>query len=147
MAALSGETVYTWGNNESGQLGSGTNDSTSTPTAITGSYKDIAAGNSHMLAISTSDELFTWGYNSVGQLGLGDKVSRNVPTSTGKTAAVIGAGYNHSFYTDGENTYGFGSNSKGSAWYRNTKYRSYSHSYCRTKKYCQDRRRIRFYNR
>lgn len=113
MAALSGETVYTWGNNESGQLGSGTNDSTSTPTAVLGSYKDIAAGNSHMLAISTSDELFTWGYNSVGQLGLGDKVSRNVPTSTGKTAAVIGAGYNHSFYTDGESTYGFGSNSKG----------------------------------
>ena len=113
MAALSGETVYTWGNNESGQLGSGTNDSTSTPTAITGSYKDIAAGNSHMLAVSTSDELFTWGYNSVGQLGLGDKISRNVPTSTGKTAAVIGAGYNHSFYTDGESIYGFGSNSKG----------------------------------
>ena len=28
-----------------------------------------------------------------------------------------------------------------------TKYRSYSHSYCRFEKYCQDRRRIRFYYR
>ena len=113
MAALSGNTVYTWGNNTSGQLGNGTNDSTATPTAVAGSYKDIVAGNSHMLAISTSNVLYTWGYNSVGQLGLGDKVSRNVPTSTERTAEVIGAGYNHSFYTDGKNTYGFGSGSKG----------------------------------
>lgn len=113
MAALSDDTVYTWGDNSHGQLGDGTNNSRNIPTAIEGSYKDIVAGNSHMLAVSTSSILYTWGYNSVGQLGLGDKVTRNIPTSTGKTATVIGAGYNHSFYTDGENTYGFGSNSKG----------------------------------
>ena len=109
--------------------------------------KDIAAGNSHMLAVSTSDELFTWGYNSVGQLGLGDKISRNVPTSTGKTAAVIGAGYNHSFYTDGESIYGFGSNSKGQLGIGIQNTALTPTLIAGLKKYCQDRRRIRFYNR
>ena len=75
-------TVYTWGRNQYGQLGSGTasnntffnspqavasSDGTGNLSAIVG----IAAGGYHGLALRADGTVYAWGYNSNGQLGNG----------------------------------------------------------------------------
>lgn len=80
--ALSGNTIYTWGGNEFGQLGDGTNENRDTPQAISGSYTKVYTNSNHVLAIGTDGRLYSWGRNSINQLGLNDsgKINRNTPT-------------------------------------------------------------------
>ncbi|MHB1452868.1 MAG: RCC1 domain-containing protein [Saccharofermentanales bacterium] len=76
--------VYAWGNNESGQLGDGTQISRDTPAPVAGltSVISISAGYMYNMAVGefTSGKgasafryqnLFAWGSDSSGQLGLG----------------------------------------------------------------------------
>jgi len=68
-------TLWTWGNNNIGQLGinvSGTGSMRCTPVQeFTGAtnWKQVACGYSHTAAIKTDGTLWTWGYNRDGQLG------------------------------------------------------------------------------
>lgn len=75
-------------------------------------YTDIAAGNSHMLAI-LDNNLYTWGYNSVGQLGLNNKTSKNTPQLVYSNVSKIGAGYNHSMMVSDGKLYTWGSGGSG----------------------------------
>ena len=68
--------VYIWGDNEFGQLGTGTTiGSTSVPAAVNSgtsygvSFSAIAAGNSHILALAADGTVQSWGNNTRGQLG------------------------------------------------------------------------------
>jgi hypothetical protein len=71
--------VYTFGRNNLGQLGIGDNtvNESYVPNNITSRFnlnagekiRDIDAGLSHIVAVSTSNRIFTWGSNSHGQLG------------------------------------------------------------------------------
>jgi alpha-tubulin suppressor-like RCC1 family protein len=64
--------LYTWGNNEDGQLGLGDEEHRNIPTLVSKeiTFKTIAAGSSHSLALDTKGKLYAWGYNGYGQLGL-----------------------------------------------------------------------------
>ncbi len=88
-ALTAGGQMACWGNNVSGQLGSGTIEMTSSTPVIVpglgGSIIDIAAGSSHTCALMTGGGVKCWGDNSIGQLG-------NGATGTGGSAPVNVAG-------------------------------------------------------
>jgi len=104
LALTSDGSLYTCGDNSSGQTGTGHSTSifegfVTIPEAP--GTKDIAAGNLHSLALSADGRLRACGNNSFGQLGLGNitnsSVFRQVPFPTGVTAwTAIGAGSNYS---------------------------------------------------
>ncbi len=71
--------AYAWGSNQYGQLGQGSTSSTpqKTPARVplpdgvaSGfTYKQIAAGGAHVLAIGSDQTVYAWGANDHGQLG------------------------------------------------------------------------------
>lgn len=73
-------TLWTWGDNSSGQIGS-TNAMVFAPIKIMAStgWLDIAAGEAHSLATSSDGQLWSWGENRSGQLGLGDTEAKRKP--------------------------------------------------------------------
>ena len=78
-------TLWTWGNNDSGQLGDNTITTRSTPvTTFAGgtNWKQVACGFFHTTAIKTDGTLWTWGRNSYGQLGNNTTVNRSTPVTT-----------------------------------------------------------------
>lgn len=77
--------LWTWGWNDYGQLGSGNKIGLHTPTRVAAdkSFIDVAAGNHSTLAIGTDGSLWGWGYNSAGQLGNGSIAETLVPVQTG----------------------------------------------------------------
>ncbi|KAH3744373.1 X-linked retinitis pigmentosa GTPase regulator [Pelomyxa schiedti] len=80
--------LYTFGDNKTGQLGTGDNTQRNTPSLVNFSADtrviQIAAGGAHgqghTIAVVESGSIYSWGSNSEGQLGLGDLVNRNTPT-------------------------------------------------------------------
>ena len=64
--------VMCWGSNEYGQLGDGTTTSRSTPVAVTGLSRGVAAvaaGGWHICALTDTGGVLCWGNNFYGQLG------------------------------------------------------------------------------
>ena len=72
--------LYTWGENQYGQLGNGTTKDSKIPIRIDLPSKplQVACGNHHT-AVITEDGLYTWGQNLDGQLGDGTKTNSKVP--------------------------------------------------------------------
>lgn len=65
-------TLWMWGANNLGQLGTGDTTKRSSPVqTISGgtNWKQISCGNNHAAAIKTDGSLWLWGYNIAGQLG------------------------------------------------------------------------------
>src|SRR5262249_37632262 len=96
--------LWTCGDNSSGQTGTGKSTSTFmgfvTIPEFPG-WKDIAAGNTHSLALDNRGRLTACGNNSFGQLGLGNTTNSSgfqfVPFPAGLTAwTAITAGSNYS---------------------------------------------------
>ncbi len=81
-AIRSSDDLYCVGTNSFGQLGNGTNTSTSDPQKVVGisNVVSVSVGNTTACAINRLGQLFCWGENSVGQLGIADTVNRNVAT-------------------------------------------------------------------
>ena len=79
-------TLWTWGNNSQGTLG--TNDNTpnrSTPvTTFAGgtNWKQVACGQNHIMAVKTDGTLWGWGNNSAGKLGTNDGSAKFAPVTT-----------------------------------------------------------------
>ena len=119
MAKGSDGKLYTWGNNNLGQLGNGTTSSTSTPGIINlpagVSPTTITAGTNHNMVIGSDGKLYAWGYNDCGQLGNGTLPQSNSPVAVNLPAGVfptvIAAGTNH--------TLAIGNDSKLYAWGNN----------------------------
>ncbi len=78
------DTLFTWGNNQYGQLGNGTtvNDTIANaipfPMGVTG-WKMVAGGQSHTVALGNNDTLYAWGQNNDGQLGNGTTSDTSMP--------------------------------------------------------------------
>ncbi|MCK7594494.1 hypothetical protein [Pseudomarimonas salicorniae] len=91
-----------WGSNSSGQLGDGTTQIKSSPTAVSGlpgPLQRLSAGTTHTCAATVSGAALCWGNNFVGQLGDGSTTFRSVPTQvSGLVSGVsdITAGGRHS---------------------------------------------------
>jgi alpha-tubulin suppressor-like RCC1 family protein len=78
-------TLWTWGNNGSGQLGDNTTTNRSTPvTTFAGgtNWKQVDCGQLHTAAIKTDGTLWTWGNNSNGRLGDNTITTRSIPVTT-----------------------------------------------------------------
>jgi alpha-tubulin suppressor-like RCC1 family protein len=81
--------LYAWGDNDAGQLGlddSENGKDGTIPTLIKSelTFRTIASGYSHSLALDTKSKLYAWGDNDSGQLGLGDHENgknRTIPTA------------------------------------------------------------------
>ncbi len=121
--------VYTWGQNDHGQLGNASSDDNSIHPVLTdtsGVLKGknivaIAAGIDHALALAADGTLYAWGQNDHGQLGNHSNTDSNVPVAVdmtgalaGKKGVAIAAGgsYSLALATDGR-IYAWGENNIG----------------------------------
>lgn len=73
--------LYLWGRNAYGQLGTGDTDSRTVPFKLEqlGKVKTVRLGSNHTAAITEGGELYTWGRNNWGQLGDGSTKDRDKP--------------------------------------------------------------------
>jgi alpha-tubulin suppressor-like RCC1 family protein len=112
IAVKTDGTLWTWGNNSSGQLGNNTTTTRSTPvTTFAGgtNWKQVAAKASYTFynaAIKNDGTLWTWGDNSNGQLGDNTTTQRLTPVTTfaGGTnwkQVACGSGHSAAIKTDG----------------------------------------------
>lgn len=115
-------TLWTWGYNNRGQLGSGNTENSSVPLKVgtANNWVSVSAGSRHILAIKADGTLWAWGYNYFGQLGNGTTsgFSEGNPNptqiGTANNWTSISSGYNHnlaikadgSLWSWGENTLG-----------------------------------------
>ena len=107
LALAADGTVWTWGNNDSGQLGDGTTDNRSRPARVAdlagvvavaggGGRNEFGPGG-HTVALLTDGTLRAWGLNDAGQLGDGTTENRVRPVAvqglSGVRSVVAGGGY------------------------------------------------------
>ena len=136
LALGSDGNVYAWGNNQYGQLGNGTtNTSQKTPVRVKTpdrstypdlpedfTYVQVSAGELHSLALGSDGNVYAWGNNQYGQLGNGTTSSQKTPVRV-KTPAdapadftyvQVSGGYWHSLAVGSDgNVYAWGWNSHG----------------------------------
>ena len=122
-AALKSDgTLWTWGDNDYGQLGqgnfvtyAGTTRTFSMIQVGTSSWSQISAGLSYMIAIDTTYKLYAWGRNDFGLLGVNDIINRSSPVQIGSSSwSQISAGVftplaldvNNVLYAWGNNNFG-----------------------------------------
>ncbi len=83
MALAESGKVYVWGNNNFGQLGTGSLNSVNNPSQIDALYDnnviDICCGDNFSGAVTRTGEVYTWGFGNEGQLGHGDKSDQMLP--------------------------------------------------------------------
>jgi len=102
-------TLWAWGANNRGQLGTGNTSYYSSPVQVGAltNWSNVFAGYDHTMAIKTDGTLWAWGYNVRGQLGIGSFVNRSSPVQVGlltnwSDIAVGGTdGYTIAIKTDG----------------------------------------------
>jgi alpha-tubulin suppressor-like RCC1 family protein len=94
--------IWTFGDNESRQLGLGDNKDRNVPTQIPNlKAKQISTGGFHTVVIDLEDNVWTFGHNYWGQLGLGDNNRRYIPTQIPKfKAKQVSAGEGHTVVID-----------------------------------------------
>jgi alpha-tubulin suppressor-like RCC1 family protein len=75
IAVLENGTVWTWGDNDRGQLGTGTRSNALTPVKVQVpkgvTFVKVSSGGYATYAIDTTGRLWAWGDNRNGQLGIG----------------------------------------------------------------------------
>jgi alpha-tubulin suppressor-like RCC1 family protein len=77
-------TLWSWGFNSSGQLGTNTIIARSSPVSVVGGFTDwcqVSAGCLHSLGLRTNGTAWAWGFNSSGQLGDNTVTARSSPVS------------------------------------------------------------------
>jgi alpha-tubulin suppressor-like RCC1 family protein len=112
--------LYTWGNNENGQLGNGKLGRSRMelfPVFIgDDTFVSVATGYAHSFAIKADGSLWGWGANQHGQLGDGTTVDKDHPiqigTETGWVAVSAGFGHTLALKKDGS-LYAWGLNNYG----------------------------------
>ena len=60
--------VYTWGNNQYGQIGNGTQEAVTEPVRVLSGVKKVAAGTNNSAAINQDGSFYAWGDNSAYQM-------------------------------------------------------------------------------
>ena len=112
--------LWSYGYNNSGQLGNNTTTTNNTAPARVGTltnWKDVTTGTyESSLAVKTDGTLWAWGNNTYGQLGLGDVVNRSSPVQvgTGTNWTYVSCRFTttHAIKTDGT-LWAWGTNERG----------------------------------
>jgi alpha-tubulin suppressor-like RCC1 family protein len=100
--------AWAWGLGYFGQLGNGATSDSASPVAVSMpagvTFKAIAAGGNHNLALDTSGNAWAWGSNGLGELGNGGMSDSATPTAVimppGVTFTAISAGFQGSLALD-----------------------------------------------
>ena len=118
-ALMEDSSLYSWGNNESGQLGVGDEVNKNTPTKVNlpSKIKELITTGSSVYALMEDSSLYSWGDNIFGQLGVGDEVNKkNTPTKVnlpGKIKELITNGLSSYAILEDSSLYSWGYNSYG----------------------------------
>ena len=102
ISLRSNGTAWTWGLNNSGQLGDGTAVNKSSPVSVVGGFTNwcqASAGRLHSIGVRTNGTVWAWGSNVVGQLGDTTIVNNSSPVSVVGNFTnwcQVAAGYCHS---------------------------------------------------
>jgi alpha-tubulin suppressor-like RCC1 family protein len=112
LALQSDGSILAWGENSSGQLGTGDFVDSSVPVPVTGvagiRFVDIAAGENFSMALSEWGTVYTWGENESGQLGNNDATGtdRNYPDIVNGLIGIrsITVGFRHALVLQADGT-------------------------------------------
>lgn len=105
FALLPDKSLFSWGLNDEGQLGVGSNELVSEKpvyiSGITGSIKKIFTDSNSTYALTEDNSLYAWGNNGYGRLGVGDTENKNAPAKVNGIEGIIKHVYtdDHSAYT------------------------------------------------
>ncbi|MBD63732.1 MAG: hypothetical protein CME62_00870 [Halobacteriovoraceae bacterium] len=81
-----------WGNNDYGQLGDGSNNTSYSLVSVSGlsnNIKTISSGYSHSCAVDSSGTVTCWGFNAEGQLGNNSTTDSNIAVSVSGLASGV----------------------------------------------------------
>ena len=114
MILMSDGSLWSWGNNEYGQLCDGTTTNRSKPQKVMTDVAFVACGAGHTLIVKEDGTLWACGWNYRGQLGDGTNTNCSTPKYIMSDVASVSAGYWHtailktdgSLWTCGYNEYG-----------------------------------------
>ncbi|EGR32173.1 regulator of chromosome condensation, putative [Ichthyophthirius multifiliis] len=119
-AVSSSGKVYTWGNNDHGQLGNNQSIYQARPNQVTGfggnKIINISCGDNFIAALSNEGKLFTWGYGNDGQLGHSNRNDLYAPKQIEfkeKIIKVDCGGTHTAFLTQNNQLYLFGRGNEG----------------------------------
>jgi alpha-tubulin suppressor-like RCC1 family protein len=111
LSIKSDGTLWSWGRNDVGQLGTGTTVDRSSPQTTVGAGNDwikVAAGTDHSLGLKSSGLLYSWGEGLYGALGSNATTNRSSPvtvlgssTTTPWVAISAGLGSSAAIKSDG----------------------------------------------
>lgn len=112
------DSLWCWGDNSDGQLGTGDTMDRLAPTQVLPGQRWtwVRQGPLHTCAINTEGALYCWGANGSGQLGNGTTTGSRVPVQVGteRDWVVVSAGFDHTCgIRQGGRLYCWGSNSAG----------------------------------
>ncbi len=116
-AALKADsTLWTWGDNSFGQIGSLTYTNTDIPHQVgTAHWRQVVAGEFHVLGIKNDGTLWAWGDNNYGQIGDGTVFGSHLfPTQIGTDNdwKIVAASFGHSLALKNNGTlWAWGNNS------------------------------------
>ena len=120
LAVKADGTVWTWGFNQYGQLGNGTNADSYAPVQVPGLVNAIAAagGEHYSLALKSDGTVWAWGHNHEGELGNGTNTDSNLPVwvtgLNGVVAIAPTSGAKHSLALKSDGTvWAWGYNASG----------------------------------
>lgn len=122
-ARTSDNSLYCWGNNDFGQLGTGDQTEALTPVAANNGllagteFVELAAGYAYTCAIAVGGDVFCWGNGIYGQLGNGASVNATYPVAVTLnglifTKIALGNFTSCAITTDGD-AYCWGRNNEG----------------------------------
>jgi len=84
--------LYTWGRNESGQVGngkSGKDEVQKTPVKVLSDVVSLTTSGGHLAAITTNADLYCWGTNWFGQVGNGTREHQTKPVKVLSNVASV----------------------------------------------------------
>ena len=121
LATKTDGTLWSWGKNNNGQLGNGNAgnyERRSSPVQVGAltTWREVACGSKHSLAIKNNGTLWSWGCNFTGALGDGTTTYLSSPVQVGAltTWLNIAAGGYHTLATKNDGTlWSWGNNSYG----------------------------------